>query len=91
MKPFHETFLSLWDPGYHRAFSWNFSFTFGTSAITEPFRETFLSLLDLWLSRSLFMNFLSHFGTSANPFMEASLHSGISSITRPFHGIIHLI
>jgi hypothetical protein len=52
-EPFHGIILSLWDFGYHGAFSWNHSFAlvfrltrslfmesffhFGISAITEPF------------------------------------------------------
>jgi hypothetical protein len=62
-EPSHGIILSLWDFGYHGAFSWNHSFTlgfrlsqsllmesffhFGISAITEPSHEIILSLLDL--------------------------------------------
>jgi hypothetical protein len=62
-EPSHKIILSLWDFGYHGAFSWNHSFTLGfqllrsllmesffhfrISAITEPSHGIILSLLYL--------------------------------------------
>jgi hypothetical protein len=82
---------------YQGAFSRNFSFTFGTSAITKPFRETFLSLWDfgyhgtsLWdlgyhVAFSLNFSFSLGSRLSQSFFMESFFLFGISAIMKPFH------
>jgi hypothetical protein len=74
--------------GYHRAFSRNFTFYFGTSAITEPFHGTFVSLSELRLSRSLFMELLflfRNFGYHGAYSWNFSSSFGNSAITEHIH------